>query len=665
MKAAASRDLPAALDGYQLVGSDGGVYSSGVAASRGSTAGDHVTHPIVGGAERTDGLGYWLVTSNGTVFAFGDATSYGSATKIQLGHPIVGMTASPDGKGYWILANDGGIFAFGDAKYYGSMANANLADPIVGMASTPDGKGYWLVASNGAVFAFGDAHFYGPTGKIRFTHPIVGMAATPDGKGYWLAGNDGGVFAFGDATFFGSEAGKSQAHPIVGIAPARTGPVTGSPVLLGKSSRLGPPLTRSRPAQKSRLRRSLLFFLRAPLVQTSRLLSERPLPEPRALPNRAWAPPKFVLGRADQIMIGVTGRGRGFNLPGEPLLRKMHRSRASRNITVAGLGAALIVSILPSGAWSQAGVRGEGAAGANDVPASTVNISGFGFGHGLGMGQWGAYGYASVYHWDYKKILAHYYGGTTLGTLPSPEPPVRAHLVELDGHSTIASALSGGRLVASWGGNATFAAAALDVSRSGGGEAIFSGPVALARGARWPPHRAQSRSPAPKLAPPASPAWALLHVLTALLRPRAPLVRAQPHVSTPVPPGVVAPVRAAPPALLQLPVPSAPSRPPASRAPSQPLAPATPPQLPARPVLPVRLRWSRPALLFQSCRRAFQGLAYGRTGAIWSPSRTARRRTCCPWRPISKAWYRPNRPRAGWAQEARRRSRLSQLQPGA
>ena len=274
VKAAASRDLPEALDGYQLVGSDGGVYSSGVAASRGSTAGDHVTHPIVGGAERTDGLGYWLVTSNGTIFAFGDATSYGSATKMQLAHPIVGMTATPDGKGYWILANDGGIFAFGDAKYYGSMADMSLADPIVGMASTPDGKGYWLVANNGAVFAFGDAHFYGPTSKIRFTHPIVGMAATPDGKGYWLAGNDGGVFAFGDATFFGSEAGRSLAHPIVGIAPARTGPVTGSPVLPGKCSLLGPPLTRSRPAQKSRLRRSLLFFLRhRPLCQTSRLLS--------------------------------------------------------------------------------------------------------------------------------------------------------------------------------------------------------------------------------------------------------------------------------------------------------------------------------------------------------------------------------------------------------
>jgi subtilisin family serine protease len=216
VKAAASRDLSTTLDGYELVGSDGGVYSSGVVASRTSTASDHVSH-VVGGAERPDGLGYWLVTSNGAVYAFGDAVSYGSATKMQLAHPIVGMTATPDGKGYWLMANDGGIFAFGDARFYGSMAKVNLADPIAGMAATPDAKGYWLVANNGAVYAFGDARFYGPTSKIRFTHPIEGIAATLDGKGYWLVGSDGGVFAFGDATFFGSEAGKPLAHPIVGI----------------------------------------------------------------------------------------------------------------------------------------------------------------------------------------------------------------------------------------------------------------------------------------------------------------------------------------------------------------------------------------------------------------------------------------------------------------
>ena len=502
VKAAASRDLPAALDGYQLVGSDGGVYSSGVAASRGSTAGDHVTHPIVGGAERTDGLGYWLVTSNGTIFAFGDATSYGSATKMQLAHPIVGMTATPDGKGYWILANDGGIFAFGDAKYYGSMADMSLADPIVGMASTPDGKGYWLVANNGAVFAFGDAHFYGPTGKIRFTHPIVGMAATPDGKGYWLAGNDGGVFAFGDATFFGSEAGKSLAHPIVGIAAVR------DRLLARRRCRasvrfwvrpLRGPVQHKSPVCADRY----YSFLGPSLSQTSRLLS-RGLSRSRGCFLIGLGPIQICpcWGRPDYDWRDWAG-DRGFNLPGEPLLRKLHRSRVSRNITVAGLCAALMVSILPSGAWSQARLPGEGAAGANDVPASTVNVSGFGFGHGLGMGQWGAYGYASVYHWDYQKILAHYYGGTTLGTLPSPEPPVRVHLVEFDGHNTVASALSGGRLVASWGGNATFAAAALDVARSDGGEAIFSGPGCAGPWSKVATASGQSRSPAPKSALPA------------------------------------------------------------------------------------------------------------------------------------------------------------------
>ena len=66
------------------------------------------------------------------------------------------------------------------------------------------------------------------------------------------------------------------------------------------------------------------------------------------------------------------------------------------------------------------------------------------------MGQWGAFGYASGYGWDYQQVLAHYYGGTTLGTLPSPEPDITVHLVELDGHNTIASAVGGAELVATW-----------------------------------------------------------------------------------------------------------------------------------------------------------------------------------------------------------------------
>jgi subtilisin family serine protease len=218
VKAAASRALPGSLDGYQLVSSNGAVYSSGVTVARGSEAGQRLVQSVVGGAERPDGLGYWLVAGNGSVFAFGDARFYGSAANMHLVYPIVAMAATPDGKGYWLVAKDGGIFAFGDAHFYGSATKADASSPIVGMAVTPDGKGYWLAASSGHVFTFGDAHSFGPSAAIRFAYAVTGMAATPDGKGYWLVAKDGGVFAFGDATFYGSGAGKPLARPVVGIA---------------------------------------------------------------------------------------------------------------------------------------------------------------------------------------------------------------------------------------------------------------------------------------------------------------------------------------------------------------------------------------------------------------------------------------------------------------
>jgi SpoIID/LytB domain protein len=105
-----------------------------------------------------------------------------------------------------------------------------------------------------------------------------------------------------------------------------------------------------------------------------------------------------------------------------------------------------------------------------------VQITGYGFGHGLGMGQWGAFGYASEYGWGYKQILSHYYGGTTLGTLAGPEPDITVHLVELDGHNTIASAVDGGALVATWTGGPSVSAVAFEVTRSGGTQDVLSGP---------------------------------------------------------------------------------------------------------------------------------------------------------------------------------------------
>ncbi len=41
-------------------------------------------------------------------------------------------------------------------------------------------------------------------------------------------------------------------------------------------------------------------------------------------------------------------------------------------------------------------------------------VTGHGWGHGVGMSQWGAYGYAR-HGWKYRRILNHYYPGTTMG----------------------------------------------------------------------------------------------------------------------------------------------------------------------------------------------------------------------------------------------------------
>ena len=46
--------------------------------------------------------------------------------------------------------------------------------------------------------------------------------------------------------------------------------------------------------------------------------------------------------------------------------------------------------------------------------ATALIVTGHGWGHGVGMSQWGAYGYA-LHGWKYRRILAHYYPGTTMG----------------------------------------------------------------------------------------------------------------------------------------------------------------------------------------------------------------------------------------------------------
>jgi hypothetical protein len=209
--------------GYDLVSSDGGIFSFGGAGFYGSTGALKLNQPIVGLATTPSGRGYWLVATDGGIFSFGDARFFGSTGSIKLNRPIVGMSPTPSGQGYWLVATDGGIFAFGDARFFGSTGALKLNKPIVGMASTPSGRGYWLVATDGGIFAFGDAAFGGSTGAITLNKPIVGMAATPTGGGYWLVATDGGIFAFGDARFSGSAGALKLNKPIVGMASTPSG----------------------------------------------------------------------------------------------------------------------------------------------------------------------------------------------------------------------------------------------------------------------------------------------------------------------------------------------------------------------------------------------------------------------------------------------------------
>ena len=214
--AAVSGTLPGPLDGYQLVGRDGSVYSSGVTAGEGSID-LPLSHPIVGAAESPDGLGYWLVSSAGEVFAFGDARSYRSSAKFYASEPVVAVAATPDGKGYWLVDKNGKVFAYGDAHFYGSAIKYHLVKPIVGIAATSDGRGYWLATAEGRVFAFGDATFYPQAVSRHLASPIVGIAASPYGRGYWLAGAGGKIFAFGKAPFEISATSQRPSAPIVSI----------------------------------------------------------------------------------------------------------------------------------------------------------------------------------------------------------------------------------------------------------------------------------------------------------------------------------------------------------------------------------------------------------------------------------------------------------------
>ncbi len=216
--------------GYDLVGSDGGVFvfptgkSSGFYGSLPGLGVD--VHDVVGIVPTDNFTGYDLVGSDGGVFVFPTGQSsgfYGSLPGLGVDvHDIVGIVASPGGGGYFLVGRDGGVFTFGNAPFLGSLPGLGVrVSDIAGISSTPDGQGYYVVGSDGAVYSFGDARPYGSLpGSGVSVSDIVSIVPTPDGGGYWLVGADGGIFAFGDAPDLGSLPGVGvNVHDVVGAVP--------------------------------------------------------------------------------------------------------------------------------------------------------------------------------------------------------------------------------------------------------------------------------------------------------------------------------------------------------------------------------------------------------------------------------------------------------------
>ena len=210
--------------GYFLVGADGGVFSFGDAPYLGSLPGDHdAVDDIRGIVPTSDNGGYFLVGADGGVFAFGDAPYLGSLPGSGIGvNDVVGIAATPDDGGYWLVTSTGRVYQFGDATNYGYTTGA--PSPVSGIDSTPDGRGYWVVTQNGSVYAYGDASYFGslPQSGVTPARPVIGLVPTSDDKGYWLIGADGGIFAYGDASFEGSlpQVG-ADVTDVVGAVPTK------------------------------------------------------------------------------------------------------------------------------------------------------------------------------------------------------------------------------------------------------------------------------------------------------------------------------------------------------------------------------------------------------------------------------------------------------------
>ena len=196
--------------GYDMVGSDGGVFVFGSSTGfYGSLPGIGVhVHNIVGMVGSANGGGYFLVGSDGGVFSFGSTGFYGSLPGIGVRtNSIVGIVATADGGGYYLVGRDGGVFAFGDAPYIQSLPGKGIqVSDVTAIVAKPDLTGYWLIERDGTIWGLGTAaqfSQYQPCYVLRTCAPFIGGASTSTGNGLWLVNINGDVDYYGDANFFG------------------------------------------------------------------------------------------------------------------------------------------------------------------------------------------------------------------------------------------------------------------------------------------------------------------------------------------------------------------------------------------------------------------------------------------------------------------------------
>ncbi len=210
-------------EGYFLVGTDGGVFAFGTAPFLGSLPGKGVTPaaPITGIVAADTDKGYFLVGKDGGVFAFGTVPFLGSLPGKGISvNNVIGIASTPSGNGYWVVSATGTVYGFGSAQHLGTAKGTS--SPVAAIAGTPTGGGYWITTQNGGVYNFGNANRFGTLPAIHVTPalPVIGIVHTEGTGGYWLIGQDGGIFAFGDAGFVGSLPGLGvQVTNIVGAVP--------------------------------------------------------------------------------------------------------------------------------------------------------------------------------------------------------------------------------------------------------------------------------------------------------------------------------------------------------------------------------------------------------------------------------------------------------------